>query len=1040
MKLLRLTIHNIASIGDAVLDFEKGPLAEDTLFLICGPLGSGKTTILDSICLALYNTTPRLQSASNETYADGTDDFKTARDDGRVYIGDSRMLMRRGSSGAYVELKFTDRNDNVLTALWSCSKARERADGKIQDVKWTLSDAFGNGITSKKSETEKEILSRIGLTFEQFIRTTMLAQGEFTRFLKAKDSDKSDILEKLTGTEIYSRISIMIQKTTAAKKEAVSLKEAEIKGISLLTDEERDAIAVRMVESGKLLSDMSVEEKHLTAGRELYDSMVRLHAELEKCSVKEKELAEEFRALSSGLGFMDNYLSRQESVLKETEAFIETELDNAAMYAAAETVKTLLSQAVKAENDKARYAAAASLAKGEVQKLNEALSAAKDVWQQIENSDAELRERLDKERDALAGMDMEGLMRQKSEADIALSGIKEIQALYVNYAKAKGEKERTILKLDADKIRYDGLAGRLNAAADEATQTMHLYLQQEKVYEAKKTACDDILKEIRSRLSEGDDCPLCGQKIYNLTRDGEFESLLEPERRKKEELWAYADQARLGAEAIKAEISELSKIIAQDEKEKQAAEDALKACDAELHRHRLFETFENQEDAVNAEVPARETVSRLQDRIAAALKQQKAVDELQKEKNESAEKVKNNTERAEAVRRQIAEKESQATASINSAADMSRITEENIAGADKYLARTGDWRTVWEADTDGFIASLDAKAKAYSDACASADKTRNNIEITKSVRNTASSAKDEIMKMYPGWTAMEIPAASKAEGLPERWNSLLAGAKSIYDERSKTENELAVLARRIAESDMQWDNDIDGITLSPSEISAKLTGRIEVLRAAYDDCRSKQGADSEKLANDDLQRERLGRAEEEAEKARIEYERWYRLYEIFGSSDGKKFRNIAQSYVLRQLLTGANEYLHQLTDRYELEAQPGSLTILLKDKEAGGVLRPTSTISGGESFLTSLALALGLSSLGSRAASMDILFIDEGFGTLDGTYLETVMNTLERLHQMGGRKVGIISHVESLKERLATQVQVVRVSSTLSCIEIKNIL
>ncbi len=136
--------------------------------------------------------------------------------------------------------------------------------------------------------------------------------------------------------------------------------------------------------------------------------------------------------------------------------------------------------------------------------------------------------------------------------------------------------------------------------------------------------------------------------------------------------------------------------------------------------------------------------------------------------------------------------------------------------------------------------------------------------------------------------------------------------------------------------------------------------------------------------------------------------------------------------MLRQLLAGANEYLRQLTDRYELEAQPGSLTILLKDKEAGGVLRPTSTISGGESFLTS--------SLGSRAASMDILFIDEGFGTLDGTYLETVMDALERLHQMGGRKVGIISHVESLKERLATQVRVVRVSSTLSRIEIKNAL
>ncbi|MDE5732220.1 MAG: hypothetical protein K2H95_04185, partial [Bacteroidales bacterium] len=94
----------------------------------------------------------------------------------------------------------------------------------------------------------------------------------------------------------------------------------------------------------------------------------------------------------------------------------------------------------------------------------------------------------------------------------------------------------------------------------------------------------------------------------------------------------------------------------------------------------------------------------------------------------------------------------------------------------------------------------------------------------------------------------------------------------------------------------------------------------------------------------------------------------------------------------------------------------------------------------GESFLTSLALALGLSSLSNRSMSMDILFIDEGFGTLDSTYLGTVMDALEQLHQMGGRKIGIISHVESLKERLTTQIQVMRVNSTLSRIEVKNIL
>ena len=119
-----------------------------------------------------------------------------------------------------------------------------------------------------------------------------------------------------------------------------------------------------------------------------------------------------------------------------------------------------------------------------------------------------------------------------------------------------------------------------------------------------------------------------------------------------------------------------------------------------------------------------------------------------------------------------------------------------------------------------------------------------------------------------------------------------------------------------------------------------------------------------------------------------------------------------------------------------MSCQPGALTILLKDLYAGGLLRPMTTISGGESFLLSLSLALGLSTLSRQALSMDILFIDEGFGTLDNEYLNTVMDALERLHQMGGRKVGIISHVESLRERITTQIRLRRVDATLSRVEI----
>ena len=115
-----------------------------------------------------------------------------------------------------------------------------------------------------------------------------------------------------------------------------------------------------------------------------------------------------------------------------------------------------------------------------------------------------------------------------------------------------------------------------------------------------------------------------------------------------------------------------------------------------------------------------------------------------------------------------------------------------------------------------------------------------------------------------------------------------------------------------------------------------------------------------------------------------------------------------------------------------MECPPGGLTILLRDEYQGGVKRPTSTISGGESFLVSLALALGLSSLNRKSLSVDVLFIDEGFGTLDSDYLNTVMEALEKLHQIGGKKVGIISHVEALRERIATQIHVERVNHTLS--------
>ncbi|MBO4803509.1 MAG: exonuclease SbcC, partial [Muribaculaceae bacterium] len=161
------------------------------------------------------------------------------------------------------------------------------------------------------------------------------------------------------------------------------------------------------------------------------------------------------------------------------------------------------------------------------------------------------------------------------------------------------------------------------------------------------------------------------------------------------------------------------------------------------------------------------------------------------------------------------------------------------------------------------------------------------------------------------------------------------------------------------------------------------------------------------------------------EQAEKECKQWEQFNTMLGSSDGTKFRRIAQSYILGDLLEGANGYLRQFNNRYELEAYPGSLIILVRDLIQGD-LTSVNTLSGGESFMVSLALALALSNMTGRVFSVDTIFIDEGFGSLSPNYLDNVMETLNRLYDIGGRRVGIISHVEMLKERVPTQIQVYR--------------
>jgi exonuclease SbcC len=163
--------------------------------------------------------------------------------------------------------------------------------------------------------------------------------------------------------------------------------------------------------------------------------------------------------------------------------------------------------------------------------------------------------------------------------------------------------------------------------------------------------------------------------------------------------------------------------------------------------------------------------------------------------------------------------------------------------------------------------------------------------------------------------------------------------------------------------------------------------------------------------------EQFGRQQTECRK-------WDRLELLIGSADGKKYRNFAQGLTFECMVAKANQQLMQMTDRYLLvrdQTEPLLLNVI--DNYQAGEIRTTRNLSGGESFLVSLALALGLSRLASRNVQVDTLFLDEGFGTLDEETLETALETLASL-QMENKLIGVISHVPALKERISTQVRV----------------
>ena len=238
--------------------------------------------------------------------------------------------------------------------------------------------------------------------------------------------------------------------------------------------------------------------------------------------------------------------------------------------------------------------------------------------------------------------------------------------------------------------------------------------------------------------------------------------------------------------------------------------------------------------------------------------------------------------------------------------------------------------------------------------------------------------------------------------------------EAVHNRLSGLQGEMKQIALAIGELQEQYKK-IESPELLPEIIKKQQEENLNIERAL-----STMEARLLQQAKNKLTVEQI--AKELAEKQTVA-ERWAKLNKLIGSADGAKFKVIAQSYTLNLLLLHANKHLSYLSKRYKLQQVPDTLALQVIDCDMCDEIRTVYSLSGGESFLISLALALGLSSLSSNNLKVESLFIDEGFGSLDAESLRTAMEALEQL-QMQGRKIGVISHVQEMSERISVQVQV----------------
>lgn len=1069
MKICELKLKNLNSFREEItLDFENGSLAGTSLVAITGPTGSGKTTLFDAICVALYGKTPRLPGD-----------------------GEAKALLSLGETEGSAEVIF-EANGIRYRAKWSV-KHRDSPSGRLTNVDTgaVITERLshrGKRVGASERTVSEEIESILGLNFKAFQRSILLAQGDFAAFLQAPPAEKKQILQTVTDSAIYNDLAVKLREKMQAVNAVYDEAQRQLPNVPRPSDEEIAAAVStlsQLQEQAKLRADERMQWiliKEAATGRRTAFANLRSSAtDVSKAETARNKAQEQYiAALSSQLTLDRKRRKELDEQIQEALRFLKANPlpeDRNQRFTAVnrffERHGVLVGNRKEKLKEKARLDAQILVSENELARLSENRDELLAKKIAAERALAQASEALEK---LLEMGSLDYWQARKEDAQRALRIAQRYETAYHQL----DDKEGQVAKLTTDLATFDESLRKV--VHEIAAQTQVCESAEEKVSGLK---AERELPVLRQKLEFGEPCLVCGAPEHPLANKVETEEWLEA----------------------------INNALAAAQTEAQVAQGTLTAL---LQKQTRLQT--NRDNNAEDIETRRAKMAELRCQMGSAESEWLEIYPGTEISSEWTSQQNQDAETAMTALREVEASHGQATHDYEIAKQQLANCEQNIADKRTQLANTeGELRTVidalegleediaacetgfWEAMPEDFhgltleeaVSQFGKRIKAVAAYEKDLDSEQHQLEqlalaiqTTQGELERAEQDRESVHANIKGYqTTGNAPLDVEGSRI------LLTQAQTTYDhcvsrleecaENLGTAHKTYIEKLSDASSSLSEAHDsafrpwmqemkaainaythgtpqlvVDIANLPQFEETPlglqefeQITAKLASIDADLQQLQQGIGAQKPAIA---ALREALCRHkahEAEIQQAERERERWNNLRHVFlnrlEQANPNDFPSFASQIMFQQVSQFANAQLEYLTSgRYQLKVESiGKLAVV--DKWNANEERPVETLSGGESFLTSLALALALSELSRGRAEIGALFLDEGFGTLDAETLDIAISALERLssreqdtsadtdreseeekQDSPRRSIFLISHIQELTRRLPVKINV----------------